>query len=83
MGKNRIIIDYAKCGENGKVDPRNCGKCLRACDPAILLMHETLGIEQDSHDPQSWRITAMWTDLCTRCMRCKEVCPERAISISW
>jgi len=83
MGKTNIKIDYDKCGEYGRVDPRNCSKCLKVCDPAVFLRHETLKIEQDPYDPQFWRITAVWTSLCTRCFKCVEICPENAIIISW
>ncbi|XRH76323.1 MAG: 4Fe-4S binding protein [Candidatus Methanosuratincola verstraetei] len=44
-------------------------------------MHETLGVEQDPIDPQYWRITPVWNSLCTKCMKCVEVCPEGAIRV--
>ncbi len=84
MGKTKIIIDYEKCGEYGKIDPRDCVKCLRACDPAVFLLHKKLGIkEEDPQDPQHWRITAVWLSICTRCFKCIEICPEQAIEIKW
>jgi ferredoxin len=81
MGSPKVKVDYSKCGEKGKVDPRDCGKCLRACDPAIFIMHEPVGVDQDYIDPQMWRITPVWLSLCTRCMKCVEVCPEKAITV--
>jgi len=83
MGKTKITIDYSKCGEYGSTDPRDCTKCLKVCDPAVFLMHEPLNVEQDAHDPQLWRITAVWLSLCTRCLKCVEACPEKAITVSW
>ncbi|MBU7045723.1 MAG: 4Fe-4S binding protein [Theionarchaea archaeon] len=82
MSKTKITLDYTRCGVQG-VDPRECGKCLRVCDPAIFLMHQPLKMEQDPYDPQLWQITAVWLSLCTRCMKCVDVCPEKAITISW
>ncbi|MHA1727305.1 MAG: 4Fe-4S binding protein [Promethearchaeota archaeon] len=46
-------------------------------------MHETLGVEQDLWDPQIWRISPIWLSLCNRCLKCVEVCPEEAITVSW
>lgn len=83
MGKTKITIDYTKCGENGNTDPRNCGKCLKVCDPAVFLMHQPLHVEQDPYNPQLWRITAVWLSLCTRCLKCVDICPEKAIAVSW
>jgi len=80
--RTRIAIEYGRCGDGIGVDPRECGLCLRACDPAVFLLHETLGArEEDPLDPQAWRITALWPSLCTRCGRCVAVCPEGAITV--
>jgi len=84
MGSPKVVIDYSKCGEGieGRVDPRGCARCLRACDPAIFTMHETPNMPLDPTDPKYWRITPIWLSLCTRCMKCVEVCPVGAISVS-
>lgn len=80
--RTRISIDYSRCGDGRGVDPRECGRCLRACEPAVFLLHQTLGArEPDPHDPQSWRVTPMWPTLCTRCGICTELCPEGAITV--
>jgi len=84
MGKTKISFDYSKCGTDGGIDPRDCSKCLQVCDPAVLLKHKDLNIsEEDPRDPKHWKITAIWLSLCTRCMKCVEICPENAISVSW
>ncbi len=82
MSKTKISIDYTKCGEKAR-DPRTCTNCLKVCDPAVFLMHQPLKVEQDPYDPQLWRITAVWLSLCTRCLRCVEACPEKAIAVTW
>jgi ferredoxin len=78
-----ITIDYAKCGEKGKIDPRTCYRCMRACDPAVFIIHEPVGVEQDPIDPKLWRVTAVWCSLCNKCLKCVEACPEKAITVSW
>ncbi|MCJ7760380.1 hypothetical protein MUP59_04470 [Candidatus Bathyarchaeota archaeon] len=82
MGKSKISVDYSKCGDGAGVDPRDYGKCLRVCDPAVFLCNEALGVKQDPIDPQIWRITPMWLNLCNHCVKCVEVCPQRAITVS-
>lgn len=81
MKSPKITVDYSKCGDGKGIDPRGCTLCLKACDPAIFLMHETIGVEQDPHDPQFWRVTPVWLSLCTRCMKCVSACPLGAISV--
>ena len=49
--KTKIKIEYSICGENAKIDPRDCGLCMRACDPAVFIMHETIGAENKQEDP--------------------------------
>ncbi len=42
------------CGDGTGVDPRACCKCLRACDPAVFLLHQTFGAQEaDPCDPQA------------------------------
>jgi NAD-dependent dihydropyrimidine dehydrogenase PreA subunit len=84
MKRTKIAIDYSKCGSaSGGIDPRSCGVCLRVCDPAIFLRHETIGAKEvNPNDPQFWQITAVWTDLCTGCGKCVVACPQKAITVS-
>jgi NAD-dependent dihydropyrimidine dehydrogenase PreA subunit len=85
MRKKTIIkIDYTLCGDGieNNTDPRECCKCLRACEPAIFLLHQTLGArEENPLDPRCWRITPLWSSLCTLCMKCVKECPVGAIKI--
>jgi len=83
MGKIKIFIDYSICGDGNKIDPRNCAICLKVCEPALFLLHQSLDhYEQDNqYDPQIWRITPLYPSLCTLCMKCVEQCPENAITI--
>ena len=82
-GRTRIVIDYALCGDGKGVDPRSCSACLRICDPALFLLHQTFGVEDDPLDPQKWRVTPLWIDRCSRCMKCVSACPAGAIAINW
>jgi NAD-dependent dihydropyrimidine dehydrogenase PreA subunit len=83
-GKTSISIDYSRCGESGSVDPRDCGICLRACGPAVFLLHQTLGaVEENPCEPKQWRVTPVHLSLCTRCMQCVELCPQKAVTVTW
>ncbi|MFX0027321.1 MAG: 4Fe-4S dicluster domain-containing protein [Candidatus Hermodarchaeota archaeon] len=85
MRKTKIIIDYSICGDGNKIDPRDCAICMKVCDPALFLIHQSLDYfeNDDQYDPQIWRITPVYPSLCTHCMNCVEQCPEKAIIINW
>jgi ferredoxin len=83
MARIKIEIDHGICGDGHRVDPRACGKCLRACAPAVFSLHQSFGVtEKDPFDPQLWSISVLWPTLCNRCLKCVEICPEKAIRIS-
>ena len=80
--RTKISIDYARCGDGRGIDPRSCGRCLRACAPAVFLLHQTIGARQpDPLDPQIWRVTPLWQSLCTACMECVRACPLGAVTV--
>ena len=80
--RTRITVDHKRCGDGVGIDPRECGLCLRICEPAVFLLHQTLGAkEEDPCDPKKWRVTPLWPSLCTRCGECVAVCPQEAISV--
>ncbi|MCG3225377.1 MAG: 4Fe-4S binding protein [Candidatus Heimdallarchaeota archaeon] len=83
MGKIKIKIDYSICGDGNKIDPRDCTICLKVCDPAIFLLHQSIKYqkEDDPYDPKIWRVTPVYPSLCILCMKCVEQCPENAIKI--
>ncbi|OFW58653.1 MAG: hypothetical protein A2133_07980 [Actinobacteria bacterium RBG_16_64_13] len=82
MRRTRITVDYELCGDGVGVDPRACGRCLRTCEPAVFLLHQTIGaLEEDPFDPTRWRVTPFWPSLCDRCRQCVSVCPRGAIEV--
>ncbi|MGC4115039.1 MAG: 4Fe-4S dicluster domain-containing protein [Myxococcales bacterium] len=81
MARIKIEIDYSLCGDGKKVDPRECAKCLRACPPAVFTLHQSFMAQPNPLDPQYWRVSVLWPTLCDRCMKCVQVCPEKAIRI--
>jgi len=73
MGKTEIIVDPVKCG-----DPRDCKKCMQICAPALFIMYSP---DYESNDPDEWRLDVAFTDLCTRCADCVNICPNDAITL--
>ncbi|TFG31173.1 hypothetical protein EU527_13140 [Candidatus Thorarchaeota archaeon] len=71
--KTKIIVDYSKC-----TDPQSCKKCLQICPPAIFILYPP---DYNSNEPIEWRVDVAFTDLCTRCNQCVEICPLGAITI--
>jgi ferredoxin len=71
--KTKIKIDHTKCTK-----PEDCRKCLQVCPPAIFIINSP---EKYSNDPKEWRIDVVFTDLCTKCYECINVCPMDAIEI--
>jgi NAD-dependent dihydropyrimidine dehydrogenase PreA subunit len=82
LRKTEIKIDYNICGDGTGLDPRDCAMCLKVCEPAVFLLHQSENMEQeDPLDPEKWRVTPLWLSLCTRCMKCVNKCPESAIKV--
>ena len=76
-----IQIDASKC-----TIPFACKKCLEICPQAVFV---TFGIkvekgrETDPNEPGAYGIIGSYTDKCTGCDDCIEVCPEDAITITF
>jgi len=82
MKKTEIKIDYNLCGDESGTDPRECTVCLKACKPAVFLLHQaTDTIEENPFDPEKWHITPLWLSLCDKCMKCVDGCPVNAITV--
>ncbi|MCJ7666618.1 MAG: 4Fe-4S dicluster domain-containing protein [Actinobacteria bacterium] len=80
--KTDIKIDYTLCGDGNGMDPRECTRCLKVCEPAVFLLHQSTDAEENNPcDPEKWRITPLWLSLCTHCMKCVDVCPVNAMKV--
>jgi ferredoxin len=71
--KTKILLDMEACG-----DPRECMKCMQICPPALIIMYPP---DYESNDPAEWKVDVAFTDLCTRCNACVDVCPKEAIRV--
>ncbi len=76
----KIAIDRTIC-----TTPFDCKRCLRACPPAIFSVNELKSIrgqETDKTEPGAYAISVRYRDKCSGCMKCVEVCPVGAITIT-
>ncbi|TFG04082.1 MAG: hypothetical protein EU539_11575 [Promethearchaeota archaeon] len=75
MGKKKvkIKIDYSSCTQ-----PEECRKCLNICEPAVFNL---VFLDKEYHDPKIWRVIPVFTQLCTACNSCIEICPSNAITL--
>jgi len=76
MAKIKIKIDYSKCTME---DPGECCKCLRVCEPGVLIV--TYFDKKNQFDPKDWRVVPSFPRLCTYCKKCIDICPKNAIDI--
>ncbi|MFX0108773.1 MAG: 4Fe-4S dicluster domain-containing protein [Candidatus Hodarchaeota archaeon] len=51
---------------------------MQICPQALFIMYPPDFI---SNDPQEGRVDVAFTDICTRCGQCVDVCPKKAIQI--
>jgi ferredoxin len=76
----KITIDHTKC-----TVPFWCKKCLQACPQMVFQVYvkEILKFkETDPRVPGKYELIAVRRDKCIRCDKCKDVCPENAITIT-
>ncbi len=72
----QIIIDYSKC-----TSPLDCARCLKAC-PEAVLADKPVKIEKFKEtESKNYKLFPIYESLCTGCMECVNVCPEKAIVI--
>jgi len=76
----KITIDHTKC-----TVPFWCKKCLQACPQVVfqVFVKEILKFkETDPREPGKYELIAVRRDKCIMCDKCKDVCPENAITIT-
>lgn len=76
-----IEIDATKC-----TTPFDCKKCLAGCPQsvfAVRAMKVEKGRETNPKEPGAYALVAPFTDKCTGCDICIEVCPVDALTITF
>ncbi|MBN2014442.1 MAG: 4Fe-4S binding protein [Candidatus Altiarchaeota archaeon] len=72
----RITIDKNKCK-----NPDECKKCLKACPAGVFMLLPTGKHQKMLSEPPKHTIKTHFTEMCSLCMVCVEVCPNNAIQI--
>ena len=75
-----ISINRERC-----TTPFDCKRCLRVCPPAVFVViapKMLKGVELDKKEPGNYAVLPMYRDKCTACMKCVDVCPVDAITVS-
>ena len=75
-----ITIDRERC-----TTPFDCKRCLRVCPPAVFAVYAAKmvrGFETDRKEPGAYVLAAVYRDKCTACMKCVEVCPVDALTVT-
>ena len=75
-----INIDRERC-----TTPFDCKRCLRVCPPAVFVVFATKmikGVELDKKEQGNYAVLPLYRDKCTACMKCVDVCPVEAITMS-
>ena len=76
----KIAINRTLC-----TTPFDCKRCLRACAPAVFsvtAIKSIRGQETDKTEPGAFVMRVAYRDKCTACMKCVEVCPVGALTIT-
>jgi ferredoxin len=59
--------------------PQACGKCLEVCPSTVFVMYAP---QREPHKvPQNYVIVPAFTNFCTVCNKCTDVCPNQAIKV--
>jgi NAD-dependent dihydropyrimidine dehydrogenase PreA subunit len=81
MAYQHIQIDYEKC-----TTPYACKKCLQVCPQAVFAVAAVKTVkfkETDENEPGSFKLSVAFGDKCTVCNDCVEVCPVKALRVTY
>jgi len=77
----KIDIDHEKC-----TVPFLCKKCLLTCPQVVFEVNAAKNEKFKETDPRelgSYRLSTGPRFMCTGCNECIDICPVKAISITW
>jgi len=59
--------------------PQECGKCMEVCPSTVFVRYATR--RERYKEPQKYVIVASFTNFCTACHKCTDVCPNGALKV--